>query len=168
MRRFAVVVASFAVAAVVLAPGVAGAAARHVDGAMSGPSSFQSPTCGGLTNIAGTGAFAARDFGVGTYAFNVCVTQTTSGFETDGTVTFTTRSGAKLRGTIGGVTPSGQNATYSVTVTGGSRRYRHAVGTLAMGPLAESNFTNCIAAGICTSWTDRGPLTGTLRRVRHR
>lgn len=168
MRRFAVMVASFAIGAVVLVPGVAGAAVRHVDGTMSGPSSFQSPTCGGLTNIAGTGAFAARDFGVGTYAFTVCVTQTPSGFQTDGTVKFTTRSGAKLRGTIGGVTPSGQNATYAVTVTSGTRRYRHAVGTLAMGPLTESNFTNCGPAAICTSWTDRGPLTGTLRRVRHR
>ncbi len=166
MRRLGIIVVGLTMVAGALTPGVAGAAVRHVDGGLTGPSSFSAPTCdGGLSDISGTGTFAAKDLGIGTYAFSVCVSQQTPLFDVVGTVKLTTRSGAKIRGTIAGIIPEGQNATYTVTVTSGTKRYSRAVGTLVMGPLTESSFTNCGSGNICTSWTDSGALGGTLRRV---
>ena len=166
MRRLGIIGIGITMVAVLLTPGTAGAAVRHVDGGLSGPSSYAPATCaGGLTNISGTGTFAAGNFGIGTYKLEVCVTQLESSFSAVGTALFTTRSGAKVRGTIDSSFPSGQLATYTVKVTGGTKRYSRVLGTLVMGPLTQSDFRDCDAGGICSTWTDAGALTGTLRRV---
>jgi hypothetical protein len=169
MRRWVVVIA-VVLGAVVVAPGTAGAAVRHVDGAMSGAGHFDSQSgCAGIIEQTGSGAFAARDLGVGTYTFSVCITQGPSALSFAGTASFRTHSGAQLHGTIDNSGPLGQYPTFVLTVTGGTRRYRHATGTLTLGPLAESNSTSCDPrSGVCLDWTDRGPLTGALRHVRPR
>ena len=120
---------------------------------------------GGLIDIVGSGVFAGKQFGIGTYVFDVCFTTTATGHDYAGTARFTMRSGAKLRGTIVGSTSGGPPPFYPFTVTGGTRRFRHATGTLNLGGFTETNQTNC-SHGICTEWTDTGPITGTLRHVR--
>jgi hypothetical protein len=165
VRRLGVIGVGIATAIVLLPPGIAGAAPRQVNGGVSGQGHYAPPTCGGLINVAGSGTFAAADLGIGTYTYNVCVTDQGSAFRVEGTAAFTTRSGANLRGTINSTITAGQQATYPVVVTGGTRRFRHAVGTLSMGPLVQSDDTDCVTPGVCSAWCERGPLTGALRRV---
>lgn len=170
MRRYGIAVGAIVLAAVTVPAGAAGAAARRPGGSVSGTGHFETPgSCTGIIEQLGSGTFAARDFGVGTYRYDVCITQGASSLSFAGTASFTTHSGASLEGTVGGTTPLGQYPTFVVTVTGGTRRYRHATGTLTMGELTESNLSNCDPrSGICTSWSETGPLSGRLRHVRHR
>jgi hypothetical protein len=171
MRRCGVVLGALVLAAGVVVPaGTVGAAVRHVDGSVSGTGHFEpASSCTGTVEQLGSGTFSARDFGVGTYRYDACITQGSSNLTFTGTASFTTHSGASLDGTIGGTGPLGQYPTFVVTVTGGTRRYRHATGTLTMGELTESNLADCDPrVGICLSWSETGPLSGRLRHVRHR
>jgi hypothetical protein len=154
------------VAAMVLTTGgAAGAATRGVDGTMSGPGGFRSATCaGGTADEFGSGSYAASALGIGTYTFDACITQGGSGFTFSGTAKFVTRSGAKLRGTIGGTFSGSGSPSFTVQVRSGTKRFVRATGSLVLGPLASSNETNC-AHGICADFTSSGPVTGTLHHV---
>jgi hypothetical protein len=171
MRGRAIAVSALVLTGAVLVPAAAaGAAARHVDGSVSGSGHFEAPgSCTGIIEQRGSGAFSARDLGVGRYQYDVCVTNSSPSLSFAGTASFTTHSGASLHGTIGNTGAVGQPPTFVVTVTGGTRRYRHATGTLTMGALTESSFTGCDPrTGVCTSWSETGPLSGRLLHVRHR
>jgi hypothetical protein len=168
VRRLGVIGVGIATAIVLLVPGTAGASERQVNGGVSGTARYAPTTCGGLIDVEGSGAFAAAELGVGKYVYEVCVTEQGLSLHVEGTATFVTRSGAKLRGTIDSTIGDGQPATYPVVVSSGTRRYRHAIGTLSMGPLAQSNETDCVSPDVCSAWSERGPLTGTLHHVPHR
>ena len=48
-------------------------------------------------------------------------------------------------------------------ITGGTKQFAHAGGTLTIGPLVRSDFTNCDPRiGLCLDWRDTGPITGTI------
>jgi hypothetical protein len=151
--------------AVLVMPGTAGAAVRQVDGGMSGPGGFRQLGCAGTVSAIGNGTFAATGLGIGTYTFEVCISNVGSRFTFSGTARFTTRNNAELRGTISGQSGGGF-PPFTFTVTSGTRRFKHAVGMLVLGPFTESNQTNC-AHQICSDWTDSGPIKGTLRHVAH-
>jgi hypothetical protein len=132
---------------------------------MSGPGSFKSASCAGATaDEIGSGSYAATGLGIGTYTFDACITRTASGFTFGGSVTFVTRTGAKLRGTIGGTFSGSGSPSFTVQVTGGSKRFARATGSLVIGPFTTTNETNC-AHGICVDFTLTGPVTGTLHHV---
>lgn len=164
-RTRALMTVVIAIAAITFSGGTAGAAIRNGDGQMSGPGGFRPATCdGGAVTVIGSGTFAAEQFGIGLYQFDVCLTASpTGGLTYAGTALFTMRSGAELRGTIAGTLESSL-PQWVVTVTSGTRRFKHATGTLKLGPLTQTNETNC-AHLICSDWTDSGPLVGTLRHV---
>jgi hypothetical protein len=163
MRR--TLVAVLVLGALALPMTAAGAAAGNVSGTLTGPGGFRPEGCGIISEI-GHGTYRASGLGEGTYVFDVCITST-SPITFAGTVTFTRRGGATLTGTIGGTFTGGSGPTFLVTVTGGTRHYRGATGSLGIGPLVESDPHNCDPRiGICLDWTDTGPLTGTLDRVR--
>ncbi|MEP6624137.1 MAG: hypothetical protein ABJC79_06825 [Acidimicrobiia bacterium] len=136
---------------------------------MRGPGGLRFEGCGGVVSVIGSGAYSSVGLGTGTYQFDVCIVDTAS-FAVRGTVSFTTRTGAKLLGTIGGSIPGGPSTSpYQVTVTGGTKRFRHARGSLVIGPLLEAQSHNCDPrTGFCLDWTDSGPLSGTLTHVRRR
>jgi hypothetical protein len=170
MRRFGVMVIATLIGTLAFSAGIAGAAVRNVNGSMTGPGHFVTkPSCTGVIDETGTGTFAARDLGVGTYAFDVCVTEGASTLSFAGAGSFVTHSGAKLRGTISGSVPLGQFPTFTFTVVSGTRRYRHATGTLTLGPFVETNMTNCDPrTQVCTDWTDTAPIAGQLQHIRRR
>jgi hypothetical protein len=148
-----------------VAPGASAATvSRPVDGTLTGAGGFRLEGCGLITEI-GSGTFRAKGLGPGTYAFNVCVSiDGTITF--DGTITLTTAGGATLTGTIGGTFTGGPGPTFDVVITGGTKQFAHAGGTLTVGPLVESDFTNCDPrVGVCFDWRDTGPITGTITNV---
>jgi hypothetical protein len=141
----------------------AATAGRPVDGTLTGPGGFRFEGCPGTITEIGSGTFRAQGLGPGTYAFNVCVSLSIDGtFTFDGTITFTTAGGATLTGTISGT--SGGGTTFDVVITGGTKQFAHAGGTLTVGPLVQSDRTNC-RVGICLDWRDTGPITGTITNV---
>lgn len=161
------VVVAVALGVVLAMPAPAAAAStRSVSGTMTGPGGFRFDGCGGIITQVGSGSFEASGLGRGTYTFRVCVISV-SPITFEGTVRFTTNSGATLDGTIGNT-----NATqprFEVTLTGGTKRFKRVAGQLIIGPLVQSNPTNCDPrVNICLDWTDNGPLTGELGRVRGR
>ena len=165
MRFRRMVVAGLLLAVFVVPAEGAGAATRQRSGTMTGPGAFEPKGCG-IISVVGHGTYTSTGLGQGTYVYDACVLST-SPFDFEGTVTFTRRTGATLTGTIDGTVPGATQPNFVVTVTGGTRRYAHAVGELMIGPLAESDPTNCDPRiGICLHWTDTGPVTGTLRHVR--
>jgi hypothetical protein len=84
----------------------------------------------------------------------------------DGTITLTTTGGATLAGTIGGTFTGGSGPTFNVVITGGTKQFAHAGGTLTVGPLVQSDSTNCdLRVGLCFDWRDTGPITGTITRA---
>jgi len=148
-----------------VAPGASAATdGRPVAGTMTGAGGFRLEGCGQVTNI-GSGEFCARGLGRGTYAFNVCVFNDTV-LTFDGTITLTTAGGATLTGTIGGTFTGGAGPIFDVVITGGTKQFAQAGGTLTFGPLVQSDFTNCYPqADICLDWRDTGPITGTITNV---
>jgi hypothetical protein len=166
MRCRRLIVSGLLVGALVVPAEAAGAATREVSGTLTGPGGFVTGGCAGIISEFGSGTYSAKGLGTGTYRFDVCITD--PGVLTfAGTATFTRRTGATLTGTIAGTFGGGPGPTFAVTVTGGTRRYAKAQGTLTIGPLVESNSTNCDPrVGVCLNWTDTGPVTGTLRHVR--
>jgi hypothetical protein len=142
----------------------AATAGRPVDGTLTGPGGFRFLGGCDLVTEIGSGTFRAQGLGPGTYAFNVCVSLDGT-FTFDGTITFTTAGGATLTGTISG-TLTGGGPTFDVVITGGTKQFAHAGGTLTVGPLVESDFTNCDPrVGVCLDWRDTGPITGTITNV---
>jgi hypothetical protein len=167
MKRWYRSVLVIAAIGVVAAPASsAGAAVRNVSGSMRGPGGLRTENCGGPVSVVGSGNYASVGLGTGTYEFDVCLLDT-NGFAVRGTMSFTTRTGAKLFGTVGGSIPGGPpSSPYAVTVTGGTKRFRHARGSLSVGPLLEADQHNCDPrTHICFDWTDSGPLSGTLTHV---
>jgi hypothetical protein len=145
--------------------GAAGAATRNVTGSMTGPGGFRPSSCtGGTADEIGSGTYTSTALGTGTYTFDACVTQTTSGFSFSGKAKFVTRSGAKLRGTLGGTFSGAGNPSFTMTVQSGTKRFARATGALVIGPFTETNQTSC-AHGVCLDFTDTGPLRGTLHHV---
>jgi hypothetical protein len=149
----------------VLAPPAGAASSGHdIDGTMTGSGAFVAAGCATIEEI-GSGTFKAQGLGLGTYEFSVCIA--VGGVITfDGFVTLTTSGNSTITGDISGsftgATPGPQ---FDVIITGGTKKYANATGVLTLGPLMESNFTNCDPrVGICLNWTDTGPLTGTIRR----
>ena len=176
MGRRALVI-GVAIVGLLAVPGPAGAASRMVSGSMGGSGHFVFGGGCGIGRVTGDGTFAAAGVGNGTYRYDVCIED---GPTVSGTLTFTTHSGAALTGALEGVPfpgdesgrqvipATGGPALYTMTVTGGTRRYAHATGTLTVGPLAETELTGCNAhVGVCSGWHDAGPVSGTLRHVRH-
>ena len=148
-----------------VAPGASEAAqGRPVDGTMTGPGGFRVEGCGLVTEI-GSGEFRARGLGRGTYVFSVCVTNGPP-LTSDGTITLTTAGGATLSGTIGNTFTGGAGPIFEVVITGGTKQFAHAGGTLTIGPLVRSDFTNCdVRINLCLDWRDTGPITGTITNV---
>ncbi len=145
--------------------GSTGAASRNVTGSMTGPGGFRQSSCaGGTADEIGSGTYTSTGLGTGTYAFDACITQTTSGFSFSGKVKFVTGSGAKLRGAISGTSSGPGNPSFTVTVQSGTQRFVRATGVLVIGPFTETNQTNC-AHGVCADFTDTGPVSGTLHHV---
>jgi len=164
-RRFTIA-ASVAVAAIMLLPATAGAKHGNVDGTMTGPAGFVPGGCSGIIADRGSGTFTASGLGSGTYAYDVCVTST-GPITFDGTASVTTRRGT-LSGTVGGGCPSSGCPQFTLTITAGTDKYRKTRGTLLLGPLAQTNQSNCDPrVGICLSWIDVGPITGTLTHLPH-
>jgi hypothetical protein len=147
------------------APGAAAdTGGRPVEGTLTGAGGFRVEGCGAVTEI-GSGTFRARGLGSGTYAFNVCVS-IDENITFDGTITLTTTGGATLAGTIGGTFTGGSGPTFDVVITGGTKQFAQAGGTLTVGPLVQSDFTNCDPrVGVCFDWRDTGPITGTITRA---
>lgn len=163
MRRIVSCALILLFALAVVAPSAsATTAGRRVAGALTGAGGFRF-SCGVITQI-GNGTFHANALGSGTYAFNVCVTIDGSTITFDGTITLTTAGGATLTGTIGGTFTGGPGPTFDVAVTGGTKQFAHAGGALTVGPLVESDFTNCVPR-FCFDWRDTGPITGTITHV---
>jgi hypothetical protein len=153
----------------VVAPNASAAPAaghrRKVDGTLTGPGGFRFLGCDGTVTEIGSGAFRARGLTSGTYSFAVCVT-VDSGITFDGTITLTTAHGGMLTGTISGSFTGGPGPVFDVAVTGGTKRFAHARGALTVGPLVESDLSNCNPhTGVCLDWTDTGPITGTITHV---
>jgi hypothetical protein len=163
------VVALIATASLVTVPASGADAAGPgwpVDGVLAGPGGFEFRSCGGTVTEVGSGFYLTNGMGAGTYAFEVCVT--VSGAITFvGSITFTTRSGAVLNGEISGAFEPPGGPTWHVRVTGGTKRFSGATGSLTIGPLVQSDMHNCDPrVGICLDWTDFGPISGRLFRVR--
>ena len=148
-----------------VAPGASAATGdRPVDGTLTGPGGFRFEGCGLITEV-GTGTFHARGLGPGTYEFDACVTLDPE-ITFDGTITLTTAGGATLTGTVTGTFTSGPGPTFDVVITGGTRQFAHAGGTLTIGPLVQSDQMNCDPRGeICLDWRDTGPITGSITNV---
>jgi hypothetical protein len=162
MRRIAVIALALLVVAGFTAPAAASGRSRDVEGTLTGPGAFEVRGCGVITEI-GSGTFEATVLGRGTYVFEVCIETTTSPLTFTGTASFTARNGARLDGVINA---TGTGPTFPVTITGGTQQFSRAAGSLVIGPLVQSNQTNCVPrVGICLNWTDNGPLTGTLENV---
>jgi hypothetical protein len=139
-------------------PASASSVVLNVEGTMSGPGGLGSNCLGGgaITEF-GSGTFQASGLGGGTYSFSVCIFDF-NGVPMDfGTITFTTSVDATLTGDTGGVFGG---PTFDVTITGGTKQFTDATGSLTLS-LAESDFTNCHLA-ICADWHDAGSLTGNL------
>lgn len=145
-----------------LAPGApAATSGRPVDGTLTGPGGFRLRGCGVVTEI-GSGTFQAKGLGPGTYEFDVCVTLDPV-VTFDGTITLTTAGGATLTGDISGTYTGGPGPAFDVAITGGTRQFAQATGSLVVGPLSTSNPANCDPRiEICFDWTDTGPITGTI------
>jgi len=144
------------------APRVSAATAgRKVDGTLTGPGGFRVTGCGDVTKI-GSGTFHAAGLGNGTYPFTVCI-EVFPVITFDGTITLTTAGGATLTGAIGGT--GAPEPTLDVVITGGAKQFASAAGALTVGPLVESDFTNCGPNLICQDWRDTGPITGTITRI---
>jgi hypothetical protein len=163
-RRFALAV-GIVVGCVALAPATAGAGHGNVSGSMTGPAGFQfGGPCNGVVIDRGSGTFTATGLGSGTYSYDVCITSV-SPITFTGTASLTTPRGT-LSGTITGGGPDGP--VFPLTITAGTDRYRKTRGTLLLGPLAQTSRSNCDPrVGICLSWIDVGPITGTLTHVPH-
>jgi hypothetical protein len=132
------IVSGLLVGALVVPADVAGAATRNVSGTLTGPGGFTPGGCAGIVSEFGSGTYATKGLGIGTYRFDVCITD--PGVLTfAGTVTFTRRTGATVTGTIAGTFGGGPGPVFTVTVTGGTRRYAKARGALTIGPLVESD-----------------------------
>jgi hypothetical protein len=164
MRRMLLLTGAIIVTVLLATAGAASAAIRNPDGQMAGPSSFEASDCDGSVSYLGTGMFAGREFGIGTYTFDVCLSTVAPGFTFTGTIKFTFRSGAKLRGTIN-THIDAPPVQFLVDVTGGTKRFAKARGTLVLGPFTQSECTRQEHL-ICTAWTDTGHIGGTLIRVR--
>lgn len=149
------------IATVVMATtATAGAAIRNPDGQMAGPASFGSTECDGAVSYVGTGTFAGKELGIGTYSLDACLSTVAPGYTFTGTIKFTFRSGAKLRGTINSHIEE-PPVQFLVDVTGGTKRFAKARGTLVLGPFTQSNCTR-LEHQTCTAWTDTGHIGGTL------
>jgi hypothetical protein len=145
----------------------AGAATRDVAGTMSGPGGFRFLGCDGVVSAIGSGTYEATGLGAGTYEFDVCINTSPFPIRFAGNIVFTTRNGgATLTGTIGGIFVGGPGPSFSVTVTGGTKRFAKTEGELVLGPFVKSNELNCTPALICFDWTDTARVTGTLRHVK--
>jgi hypothetical protein len=165
LRRTLAVGLLVGASAIPITADAAGAVTRNVSGTLTGPGGFRSEGCNGIISEVGSGTYTTTGLGSGTYAFDVCITSSPLAFA--GTMTFTRRTGATLHGTIVGTVESGSGPLFTVTVTGGTRRYANARGTLMVGPLVESSPHNCDPrVGICLDWTDTGPIVGRLTHVR--
>lgn len=166
MRRRWMVGLGLVAALVLGTAGVAGAAVRNVDGRMTGVGGIRTgESCGGTATQFGNGSFAAKQLGIGTYTFNLCITDQGGGhLSAAGRILFTTRSGARLRGTVSGSYDNGP-PLFMVTVTRGTWRFAKATGSLSFGPATVSNPTNCQHL-ICQDWDETAHLTGTLQHVR--
>lgn len=169
IRRWSVV-AGLVATAILIAPGTASAVTRKVSGTMTGHGVFDAGSCGFRSlRDSGSGTFTAPGLGHGTYQTEICVPD--SGSPYSGTAKFSTGSGATLSGTIGS-SPTGQ-AVFTFTVISGTKRFKHATGSLLLGPLVGTNVTNCIPTGdpsrpvICLDEDETLPINGTLRHVRH-
>jgi hypothetical protein len=165
MGRKIMLVGVIIATALMVTSGTASAAIRHPDGQMTGPSAFVASTCEGATvGYFGTGTFAGTEFGIGSYALYACLSTEPPGFTFTGSIEFTFRSGAKLRGTINN-TIDNTPVRFLVDVTGGTKRFANARGTLELGPFTQ---TDCTLQEhlICIRWTDTGHIGGTLIRVK--
>ena len=163
-RRVALAIA-IVVGCVSLAPAPAGAGHANVSGTMTGPAGFVfGGPCSGIVIDRGSGTFSATALGSGTYSYDVCITST-GPVSFTGTASLTTRRGT-LSGTIAGACSSGGCPQFPLTITAGTDKYRKTRGTLLLGPLAQTNQSNCDPrVGICVNWIDVGPITGTLTHV---
>ena len=166
MRRILLLCALTTMLVLGVAPGASAETThgRPVDGTLTGPGGFRPQGCGVITEV-GSGTFRAQGLGPGTYEFNVCVT-TDPVITFDGTMTLTTTGGATLNGTISGTYTGGAGPTFDVAITGGTRQFARAGGSLTIGPLVQSDHTNCDPRiGICLDWHDTGAITGTITNV---
>jgi hypothetical protein len=164
-RRLAIATV-MCLAGALLLPATAGAKHGNVEGTMTGPAGFSFGSgCNGIILDQGTGTFTAAGLGTGTYRYDVCITSV-SPITFDGTASVATRRGT-LSGTIVGTCTS-VCPQFPLTITAGTGQYRKTRGTLLLGPLAQTNQTNCDPrVGICLNWVDVGPITGTLTHVPH-
>jgi hypothetical protein len=141
----------------------ASAADRNIEGTLSGAGGFRFTGCG-LVTVIGDGTFNAMGLGPGTYSFRVCVLSLNFPLATvDGTATLTTLGDAALTGTVNGTIDVSHGPRFDFTITGGTKQFTSAKGTITVGPLMQSDFTNCNPEfGICFDWHDAGPLTATI------
>jgi hypothetical protein len=161
MRRLVVCAVALLVVTT-FAPSASAVGGRDVKGTVAGAGGFEFVAgCGVITEV-GSGTFRATALGHGTYTFTVCI-EIAPTITFNGTIAMTTTGGATLTGTIGGSFTGGPGPAFDVVVTGGTKQFANAAGTLTVGPLIESDFTNCDPrVGICLNWRDVGPITGAI------
>jgi hypothetical protein len=137
--------------------------ARAVTGTYDGEAGFRFEGCS-LVAYVSSGTYQAKHLGRGTYALNTCV-DVSGPVHIAGTFALVTRRGAQLRGTIDASVGGGFDDV-PVAITGGTRRFAGATGTLHLD-VTMFDQRNCEPrVGICFDWSEHADITGTITKVR--
>jgi hypothetical protein len=136
----------------------------EVDGTFRGAGGYET-TCEIVSEVS-DGTFHDPVLGHGSYNFRICLALVDDPITFVGSFSLTTASGATLDGSISGTYDPSAGIILPVTILGGTQRFRHARGSLTIGPIREHDFTNCDPrAPACLDWKDSGPITGTITHV---